>query len=67
MGKGHKDRRREQRAREMEQRSKDEQSLKEEVELEQQKKFDNYQTLKKQNAEEVRQMKKVVETCSYRS
>ena len=65
MGKGYKDRRREQRAREMEQRTKDEEVLKEELEQEQKEKFDNYQTLKKQT-KELSQPDKVVEICSYR-
>jgi len=57
MGKGYKDRRRERRAREMEEHDKDESSLKEELYEEIEKKNEEIQLLKKQN-------EKSIETCS---
>ena len=70
MGKGHKDRRREQRARELEQVSTEERLLKEEAQREADEKNEAHQKLKQQqhqqNDEQV-QPEKLVETCSYRS
>lgn len=63
MGKGHKDRRKEKRAQEMEEREKDERLLKEELSEEIEKKNDEIQLLKKQNEEQLNN-EKLIETCS---
>ncbi|CAF1256793.1 unnamed protein product [Rotaria magnacalcarata] len=63
MGKGHKDRRREKRARESEELSKDEHLLKEELQQENEKKNEEYQLLRKQNKEQAIN-EKSIETLS---
>jgi hypothetical protein len=67
MGKGHKDRRREQRARELEQCSTEERLLKEEIQHEADEKTEAHHKLKQQqHTDEQVQQQKLVETCNYR-
>ena len=67
MGKGHKDRRREQRALELAQCSQEERLLKEEIQREADEKIEAHQQLKQQpHTEEQVQQEKLIETCRYR-